>query len=70
MATNVEDRNFVALKKIDPDRYEGKCVGLADGKVVVESKSIKEVMLRLGKDFRDKKTDVITFPKKNKILVL
>lgn len=66
----MKDVNTEALKHLDANLYEGFCVGLADGKVVVKSPSIKKVMATLNMTYSDKKTAIMTFPKKNKILVL
>ena len=66
----IEDVNSKALARLDVNKYEGKCVGLANGKVVVSDKSVKQVMKTLAKNYSNKQTAVVTFPKKDKILVL
>ncbi len=49
---------------------EGICIGLADGKIVVESKSINKVMNTLIEDYSDKEITISSIPKGNKIFVL
>ena len=49
---------------------DGICVGLADGKVVVESKSITKVMNTLLKDYTDKEITLSSVPKGNKVFIL
>jgi dihydroxyacetone kinase-like predicted kinase len=49
---------------------EGICVGIADGKVVVEDKDINIVMDTLIQDYSDKKTSITSIPKGDKVFIL
>ena len=64
------DKNFEKLTKMKKDRYEGKCIGLADGKVVVVNKDPISVMDKLMKNFSDKEILVASIPKRNTNFVL
>ena len=62
--------NSSALKRLNLNKYEGTCIGLADGKVVAKNHSIKIVMRELIERHGNKKIAVINVPKKNKIFIL
>jgi hypothetical protein len=64
------DVNSKAIKVLDMKKYEGMCVGLANGKVVAHSASIKEVMNDLFTKHKGEQIAVISVPKKDKVLVL
>ena len=57
-------------KQLKGKKYQGKVVGLADGRIVESGKSIKIVANKLTKNYRGHKLSLLTVPKKNKILVL
>ena len=50
----MKDKNFEEFKKMSKDKYEGKCIGLADGKVVFSDKNPIKVMSKLMKNYSDK----------------
>lgn len=50
-------------------KHEGKCVGIANGKVVISSKSLTKVMRILNKDYFDSETYLLSVPKGNKIFI-
>ena len=58
------------MKKSDYTKYEGKCIGIADGKVVIASRSVNKVMKTLIKDYSDCDVTLTSIPKRNKILIL
>jgi len=60
----------VDLKKLNLKKYEGLCVGLANGRVVVSDKSLNTVMKKLSSGYKGQKISLLTVPKKNKTLVL
>lgn len=64
------NKNFDKLVKMSKDKYEGKCIGLADGKVVVVSKDPIVVMDKLMKQYSDKEILVTSIPKRNTNFVL
>ncbi|GEM_PF-2426039 len=70
--SSVQENSLISprTKGINFSKYEGKCVGLADGKVVASNKSVNVVMKKLSSDYRGQKISLLTVPKKNKILVL
>ena len=51
-------------------KYEGKCIGLADGKIVFSDKDPIKVMDKLMKDYSNKEIMVTSIPKKNINFVL
>jgi len=57
------------MVNIDLRKYEGKCVGMADGKVVASGKSVSTIMEKLS-GYKGHKISLMTVPKKNKVLVL
>ena len=61
--------NSISIKKLRLEGYEGKCVGLANGRVVAADKSAGVVMKKLS-GYKGQKISLITIPKKNKVLVL
>jgi len=63
-------KGFPKKPKIREKKYEGMCVGLANGKVVAHSVSIKEVMNDLFTKHKGEQIAVISVPKKDKVLVL
>lgn len=66
----MKDKNFEKLRKMDKNKYEGKCIGLADGKVVFSDKNPIKVMDKLMKNYSDKEIMVTSIPKKNVNFVL
>jgi len=50
--------------------YEGKCLGKADGKVVIVSNSVEEVMATLKKKYSTCVISISSIPKSNKIFIL
>ena len=64
------NKNFDKLVKMGKDKYEGKCIGLADGKVVVVSKDPIKVMDKLMKDYSGKEILVTSIPKRDTNFVL
>ena len=66
----VKDINSSALEKLNLNKYEGMCIGLANGRVVAKNHSIQTVMRELIEKHRGKKIAVINVPKKNKIFIL
>ena len=55
---------------MDKDKYEGKCIGLADGKVVFSDKDPIKVMNKLMKNYSDKPIMVTSIPKKDVNFIL
>lgn len=51
-----------SLIKMQIKKHKGKCIGIVEGKVVVESKSIDKVIKTLAKDYPDKETIITTVP--------
>ncbi|MBU0615708.1 MAG: hypothetical protein KJ601_06450 [Nanoarchaeota archaeon] len=49
---------------------EGICIGIADGKVVVENKDLNIVMDTLIRDYPDKKTSISSIPKGDNVFIL
>lgn len=60
----------MSKKKTTSKKLEGNCVGLADGKVVIKSKSIKRVMDTLINKYPDSEVSIASVPKGNKIFIL
>ena len=59
------------LKTHSSNKKEGGvCLGLADGKVVVKSKSINEVMNTLIQNYPDSKISITSVPRGDKIFIL
>lgn len=56
--------------RLDLEGREGKCLGLADGKIVVEDERVERVMEVLQRDYSDKRISILTVPKADKILIL
>ena len=67
---NMADKNFNKLAKMSKDKYEGKCIGLADGKVVIVNKDPIKVMDKLMKNYSDKEILVTSIPKRDTNFVL
>jgi len=65
-----KDQNLEKFKTMNKKKYEGKCIGLADGKVVITGKNPVTVMDELVKNFSDKEIMVTSIPKKNVNFVL
>ena len=63
-------KNFNKLVKMNKDKYEGKCIGLADGKVVAVNKNPIVVMDKLMKQYSDKEILVTSIPKRSTNFVL
>ena len=63
-------KNFNKLVKMNKDKYGGKCIGLADGKVVVVNKNPIVVMDKLMKQYSDKEILVTSIPKRSTNFVL
>ena len=51
-------------------KSQGHCIGLADGKVVVVSKNLNEVMNKLIKDYSDKDISITSVPRGDKVFIL
>ena len=66
----MKDKNFEKLRTMSKKKYEGKIIGLADGKVVVSGKNLTKVMEELTKNFSDKNIMVTSIPKKDVNFVL
>lgn len=66
----MKDKNFETFRKMDKNKYEGKCIGLADGKIVFSDKDTIKVMDKLMKEYFDKEIMVTSIPKKNANFVL
>ena len=49
--------------------YEGKCLGLANGKIVIVSKDIKEVMNTLNEKYADEQISIFSVPKRDTVFV-
>ena len=64
------NKNFNKLVKMNKDKYEGKCIGLADGKVVVVNKDPVFVMDKLMKDYSGKEILATSIPKRGVNFVL
>ena len=65
-----KDKNFEKFRKMNKSKYEGKCIGLADGKIVFSDKDPIKVMDKLMKDYSNKEIMVTSVPKKNINFVL
>ena len=66
----MDDVNTRALKNLDPKLYEGKCIGLVDGEVVIKTKYITKAMKQvMNSKYNGKKLAVISMPKRDKILI-
>ena len=66
----MKDKNFEKLRTMNKNKYEGKCIGLADGKVVFSDKNPVKVMDKLMKEYSNKEIMVTSMPKKNTNFVL
>lgn len=66
----MKDKNFDMLRKMNKSKYEGKCIGLADGKVVFSDKNPIKVMDKLMRHYSDKDIMVTSIPKKDVNFVL
>ena len=65
-----KDKNFEKFRKMNKGKYEGKCIGLADGKIVFSDKDPIKVMDKLMKYYSNKEIMVTSVPKKNINFVL
>ena len=65
-----KDKNFEKFQKMNTAKYEGKCIGMADGRVVFSDKNPIKVMDKLMKNYSDKSIMVTSIPKKNTNFVL
>ena len=68
--TMKKDQNLEKFRTMDKKKYEGKCIGLANGKVVVTGKDPVIVMDELVKNFSDKEIMVTSIPRKDVNFVL
>ena len=64
------DQNFNALAKMNKDKYEGKCIGMANGKVVIVGIDPIKVMDDLIKNYAGKSILVTSVPRRDVNFVL
>ena len=57
------------MKKGEMKKFGGQCVGLVEGKIVINSTSINKVIKELNK-YPDKKVRLMSIPKGDKIFIL
>jgi hypothetical protein len=58
------------FRQLRAKKYQGKCVGLANGRIVAADKSVSVVIKRLSADYKGQRLSLLTVPKKNKVLIL
>lgn len=62
-------KNIEKFSKLDLREYEGKCVGIVDGKILLKSKNPSDIMKKLL-SMQGKEVSLVCVPRKKTAMVI